>query len=109
MVNWSAASRMEGHIPSILENGRASLSFDIGHNNTSNSDDIAQIFADLNVVGKIFVVVLLTINVGINLIFKYLLIKLSQKIGSMRKHPFNGMILIDEFEKLIGCLSCTGR
>ena len=70
---------------------------------------IAEIFATLHMFEKIMVIVLLTINVAISLVFKLLVIKLSRKIGSLSNNPLNGMILIDEFEKLMGCLSCTSR
>ena len=69
---------------------------------------IEEIFASLKLFEKMMVIVLLAINVAISLVFKLLVIKLSRKIGSLRNNPLNGMILIDEFEKLIGCLSVTG-
>ena len=68
---------------------------------------IPKILADLSPLAKAIVVTLLTANVVINFLFKFLVIRLSRKIGSIRHHPMNGIILIDEFEKLVGTLSCT--
>ena len=78
-------------------------------NSTSSGSQfvIAKILADLSPVAKTVVVTLLAANVVINFLFKFLVFRLSRKIGSIRHHPMNGIILIDEFEKLVGTLSCT--
>ena len=76
-------------------------------NTTGANFAVAKILADLNISVKVMVVLLLSANVVINFVFKFLVLRLSSKIGSIRHHPMNGIILVDEFEKLIACLSCT--
>ena len=76
-------------------------------NTTGAHSAVARILGDLDHNAKVIVVILLATNVVINLVFKLLVLQLSRKIGSIRHHPMNGIILVDEFEKLVGCLSCT--
>ena len=76
-------------------------------NTTGANFAVAEILENLNITAKFMVVILLTINLAIKFVFEYLILRLSCKIGSIRHHPMNGIILVDEFEKLIACLSCT--
>ena len=76
-------------------------------NTTGANFAVAETLADMNIRAKVMVVIILAANVLINFVFKYLVLRLSCKIGSIRHHPMNGIILVDEFEKLVGCLSCT--
>ena len=71
--------------------------------------NIRDVFNDLGFEWKTSLTVLAAANVFVNMGFKYLVVRLSLKCGGLWKNPLNIMILIDEFERLVGVMSLTSE
>ena len=71
--------------------------------------NIRDIFSELDYVWKISLTCLSIANILVNLGFKFLIVRLSLKSGPLKKNPVNFLILIDEFQKLIGVFTLSSR
>ena len=66
-------------------------------------------YQDLSLLWKITLTLLLSFNIMVNVIFKYLLQRIAKKNEPLHKNPMNWLILLDEFEKLLGCIFISGK